>query len=150
MQLIDQFPDEVLLSFVEGLPTTIRDVILGRCCMAFGRLDRLPNQNLFATFRAILMPEGQRHPYLCAKMAAVVELALYECESSSGAALADELLERTGAPRFVRIDLHARVAEKHARIARDAFMDLRRDVLHTEALSRMLVQVRDRQERAQG
>lgn len=149
MRLIDQSPDEILLKFIEGLPPTVRDVILARCCMAFGRLDASPNQNLFGTFRSILMPEGQSQAYVCAKMAAVVELALYECDSGSGAALANELLERTGSHRFVSIDLQAWVAEKHWRAARDAFLELRREALHSESLSRMLVQARDRRERGQ-
>src|SRR5690606_40691056 len=48
-------------NFIERLPTTIRDVILARCCKAFGRLQLTQYQDLFATFRAIVTPRSEEH-----------------------------------------------------------------------------------------
>jgi hypothetical protein len=144
----DQTPDELLLHFVDRLPTTIRDVILARCCMAFGRLDRRASQDLFATFRAILTgPGGAERVYMCAKMTAVVELALYEIEGGDHAA-AREALPEIASERFSDLDLTAPLVRKHWRAAREEFMALRSRLLDTGSLHAMLVHASGRRDEA--
>lgn len=133
-------PDLTLLHFIERLPTTIREVVLARCCQAFGRLQLRAHQDLFATFRAIvLVPDLELRAYACAKMAAVLELALHDEFAESHSTLAQEL--DTAAGRQVgSLDLQTPLAQKHWRVAREEFAALRRDGLAVDALSRMLVE----------
>ncbi|HEX7079851.1 MAG TPA: hypothetical protein VF329_02420 [Gammaproteobacteria bacterium] len=139
MEPKEESPDAVLLRFVERLPTTIRDIVLARCCTAFGRLQAVPNQDLFATFRAILTaPERENRAYVSAKMAAVLELALHEDSADAHAELARDLYEMTRSPRFENLDLDGPLPQKHWRAAREEFRVLRREFLTVEALHRMV------------
>src|SRR5690554_2298173 len=75
-------PLDALLDFAEQPPTTVKDVILARCCLAFDRLQPHVQQDLFATFRAIVVSgEPEQTAYACAQMAAVLELILCSPES---------------------------------------------------------------------
>jgi hypothetical protein len=133
--------DEALLHFIERLPTTIRDIILARCCMAFERLHFTPNQDLFRTFRAILMaPQGKARVYTCAKMAAVVELALYEYGEGDQESIASELLEATGSHRFKNNGLEAPLAQRHWQAACEDFHSLRQGALGAKSLHKMLLE----------
>lgn len=135
----DRFPDEVLLHFIERLPTTIRDIVLARCCKAFGRLQLIPNQDLFATFRAILREaEDEARAYSCAKMIAVVELALQDDGWRCEAAFDRDLCEATGARRFSTIDLQAPLAQKLWQAAQNEFTALRGGPLSIGSLQNML------------
>jgi hypothetical protein len=132
-----------VLQFVERLPTTIRDVILARFCMAFGRLQPAANQDLSATFRSILlMPGCEGRAYACARVVAVLELVLHEDSVCIQAALARELAETTGFRRFSSIDLGAPLPQKHWQHAREEFLALRRTSLSVDSLSRLLARSR--------
>jgi hypothetical protein len=134
-------PDEVLLHFIDRLPTTIRDVILARCCMAFERLDFTRNQDLSGTFRAILVaPRGKVAVYRCAKMAAVVELALYEYGEADTNSIVSELHATTGSHRFDENSLKAPLAQRHWQAAYDEFLSLRGGALSTRSLYTMLME----------
>ena len=135
----DPSPDNVLLRFVERLPTTIRDVILARFCVAFGRLQPTAHQDLPATFRSILMtPAGEGRIYSCAQAVAVLELVLHEGSACSQEALARALAETAGFQRFQDIDLHAPLAQRHWQNAREELLALRGTTLSVESLSRLL------------
>lgn len=124
-------PDHALLQFVERLPLTIREVILAHCCMAFGRLQT-ESQDVQATFSAILRrAEGVAPAYSCAKMAAVIELAL-EMEEFD-----HDVCESTGSHRF-DIDMQAPLTRKHWQAARTEFQALRGGALSVRSLHTML------------
>lgn len=130
----DEAPDDVLLRFVEALPTTIRDIVLARCCLAFGRLQHPGEQDLLATFRAILTaPELEARAYTCAKMGAVVELALSVGPSDGRQAAERDRMRRPD------MNLKSALALKHWYAATEEFQALRRDALGTEALRRLLI-----------
>jgi len=123
------------LDFVEQLPTTVKDVVLARCCMAFDRLQPDPQQDLSATFRAIIVSgdDGQT-AYTCAQMAAVLELILCSpearlprggCEAATGQRLGGTW----GSP----------LAQKHWSAAQDDFARLRTTALHPQSLRMMLI-----------
>lgn len=133
-------PDEALLNFIERLPTTIREVVLARCCKAFGRLQLTQNQNLFATFKAIVRAQDpETRAYTCAKMIAVLELALHDECAGTHAALAAELEQASGRVAG-SYDLQTPLAQKHWRVAREEFFALRKDMLETASLHLMLAQ----------
>ncbi|MBN1239680.1 MAG: hypothetical protein JXB36_14345 [Gammaproteobacteria bacterium] len=135
----DPYPEDVLLRFVERLPTTIRDVILARFCMAFGRLQPTDNQDLSATFRSILMtPAGEARAYACAQAVAVLELVLHEGSACSQEALARELAGTAGSRRFEGIVLDAPLAQRHWHNAREELLALRATSLGIDALCRLL------------
>ena len=132
-------PDLALLHFIERLPTTIREIILARCCQAFNRLQLDQVQDLFATFRAIVSPpELEAQAYALAKMIAVLELALHDEMAGTHSELA-ERLEKAGRLGG-SLDLQTPLAQKHWQVAREEFFALRRDVLAVDALHQMLVQ----------
>ena len=136
--LPDRSPDTILLHFIERLPTTIREVVLARCCQAFHRLQLGQRQDLFATFRAIVLAQDlETRAYTCAQMIAVLELALHDELAAMHSELA-ERLEQTGRQPG-SLDLQTPLAQKHWRVAREEFFALRRDVLAVDAVHRMLV-----------
>jgi hypothetical protein len=144
MHLRPESPDHVLMRFVERLPTTIRDVILARCCMAFGRLQR-PNQDLVGTFRSILTaPSGEARAYMCAKMVAVVELALH-ADVDSRDPHDDESADAATPHPFWNAALKAPLIQKHWRAARNEFLSLRKDMLSVDSFQAMLLQPLSRQ-----
>jgi hypothetical protein len=123
---------------MERLPTTIRDVVLARCCQAFNRLQLDKHQDLFATFRAIVSAtDVEWRAYTCAKMIAVLELAFQDEVASTHSALALRL-EESGR-QAGSLDLQTPLAQKHWRVAREEFFALRRDALALDALHQMLV-----------
>lgn len=133
-------PDAALLSFIERLPTTIREVVLARCCKAFGRLQLNQNQDLFATFRAIVMAsDPEARAYACAMMSAVLELALHDEFAETHAALASQLETALGG-HAGSFDLQTPLAQKHWRVAREEFFALRKEALDTASLHLMLAQ----------
>jgi hypothetical protein len=133
-------PDAALLHFIERLPTTIREVVLARCCQAFGRLQLTQHQDLFATFRAIVMAaEPEARAYACARMIAVLELTLHDEFAETHSELAREL-EKAPCRPAGSFDLRTPLAQKHWQGAREEFFNLRKDALGTESLYRMLVQ----------
>jgi hypothetical protein len=135
----DRSPDELLLHFVERLPTTVRDIVLARCCLAYGRWHPTQKQDLFATFRAILQaPEGEMRAYMCAKITAVIELALHDEYPASHATLARELLGPRAHGQLGTVDLESPLTQKHWRAAKEEFLGLRRDGLNVESIHRML------------
>lgn len=128
-------PSDVLLKFVARLPTTIRYVILARCCMAFGRLHVTQRQDLLATFRAILTtPVGEQRAYVCAMMTSVVELALHHNGADSQASLVRLLSESPAGQAFGSFDPEAPLVQKHWEAAREDFQALRRSELGTPSL----------------
>lgn len=132
-------PDQALLNFIERLPTTIREIVLARCCQAFNRLQLDQAQDLFATFRAIVSaPNPEARAYACAKMISVLELALHDECAATHSELAQRL-ERAGRPTGSS-DLQTPLAQKHWRVAREEFFALRREVLGVDALHQMIVQ----------
>jgi hypothetical protein len=134
-------PDEALLDFVGRLPAAMRDLVLARCCMAFDRLHLTPKQDLLATFRAILMtPDGDARAYMCAKMSAVVELALREDGEAVQAAIARASFETAGPDRCDGISLQAPLTQKDWDTARDEFLALRAHALSIKSLHHMLTQ----------
>jgi len=129
-------PDDVLVHFVERLPTTVKDVILARCCMAFGRLQPMPQQDLFATFRAILKGRNAgQAAYTCAQMIAVLELILCSPE----APLPAEWHEAAAAQRLDNINMQSPLTQKHWKAAQDDFIQLRETILHAQSLRVMLM-----------
>lgn len=131
-------PDLALLYFIERLPTTIREIILARCCEAFDRLQLGKTQDLFATFRSIVSaPDLETRAYTCAKMVAVLELALHDETAATHTELA-ERLEKAGRHTGT-VDLQTPLAQKHWQVAREEFFALRRDLLAVDALHQMLV-----------
>jgi len=133
-------PDAALLNFIERLPTTIRDVILARCCKAFGRLQLTQYQDLFATFRAIVTPNNpEARAYACAMMTAVLELALHDELAVTHTALAAEL-ETAPGRQPGSYDLLTPIAQKHWQAAREEFFALRKEVLDTASLHLLLAQ----------
>jgi hypothetical protein len=143
----ERSPEHVLLRFVERLPTTIRDVVLARCCIAFDRLQASSPQDLFATFRAILLA-SDRAPlaYTCAKMISVVELAL---------AVPDAPFQRDWhaaiqTQRIDAVDWDGPLTRRHWRAAREEFMRLRATVLDVRALSDMLPEAAEGEHAANG
>lgn len=146
MSLNEAFPDEVLLHFIERLPTTVREIVLARCCKAFGRLQLVPKQDLFATFCAILRERNdEARVYTCAKMIAAVELALEDEGCRSEAAFDRELYDATGARRFSNIDLRAPLTQKLWQAARTEFLKLRSGPLSVRSLHEMLTDAFDEQ-----
>jgi hypothetical protein len=131
-------PDSILVHYIEHLPTTIRDVVLARCCQSFNRLQLDQHQDLFATFRAIVSaPDVECRAYTCARMIGVLELAFQDEFASTHADLALRL-EQSG--RLAgSLDLQTPIAQKHWGVAREEFFALRRDVLAVDALHQMLV-----------
>jgi hypothetical protein len=129
-------PVDALLDFAEQLPTTVKQVILARCCMAFGRLQPDVQQDLFATFRAIVVSaEAGQAAYVCAQMAAVLELTLCSPE----APLPREWYRAAADQRLDRIDLDSALAQKHWRAAQDEFARLRNTLLHPQSLRMMMI-----------
>jgi hypothetical protein len=109
--------------------------------MAFERLHFTPNQDLLRTFRAILIaPQGKARAYRCAKMAAVVELALYEYGEGHRESIAGELLETTGSHRFDNNNVEAPLAHRHWQASHDEFLSLRRGALSIKSLHLMLME----------
>jgi hypothetical protein len=136
--LSDRSPDTILLHFIERLPTTIREVVLARCCQAFNRLQLEQRQDLFATFRAIVVAhDPEMRAYTCAQMIAVLELVLQHEHAAAHSELA-ERLERAGRPAG-SLDLRTPLAQKHWQAAREEFFALRRDALAVDAVHRMIV-----------
>src|SRR5690606_18705690 len=108
--MIMESPLDALLDFAEQLPTSIKDVILARCCLAFDRLQPHVQQDLFATFRAIVVSGNPAQAaYACAQMAAVLELTLCSPESH----LPPEWYEAASRHRLVAVDLDSALAQKH-------------------------------------
>ncbi len=132
-------PDQALLHFIERLPTTIREIVLARCCQAFNRLQLGQHQDLFATFRAIVSaPDLETRAYTCAKMISVLELALHDEFAATHSDLAKRLEE--AGRHSGSVDLQTPLVQKHWRVAREEFMALRRDVLGVDAIHQMLVE----------
>lgn len=136
----ERSPDAALLNFMERLPTTIREVVLARCCKAFGRLQLTQNQDLFATFRAIVTAsDPEARAYACAMMSAVVELALHDEFAETHAGLAAQLESAPGGHPG-SYDLQTPLAQKHWQVAREEFFALRKEVLDAASLHAMLAQ----------
>lgn len=144
MQCQRRSPDVTLLNFIERLPTTIREVVLARCCKAFDRLQLSQNQDLFATFRSIVIAreDQEARAYACAKMIAALELALHDESAGTHTALASEL-ERSQCRQSGSYDLQTPLAQKHWRVAREEFFALRKDGLDAASLHSMLVEQSD-------
>lgn len=119
--------DVVLIDYVEGLPTTIKDVVLARCCMAFDKLEFGHDENLLALFTSIIQPAGRASPigiiYECAKMIGVISLAL-ETGTLDYEAFYRHLHEQTGGQMFNEMSLRAPLADKHWQAAREQFQSL--------------------------
>lgn len=135
-------PVDALLDFVEQLPTTVKDVILARCCMAFDRLQPDPQQDLFGTFRAILVRgDAEEAAYACAQMTAVLELTLCSPEVR----LPKEWYEAAVAERLDDVDLESPLPQKHWSAAQDDFARLRSTRLHPQSLRLMLIRASARE-----
>jgi hypothetical protein len=135
LNISTEAPDDALLEFVEALPATVKDVILARCCMAFGRLQPVPRQNLSATFRAIVQAGGPpQAAYTCAQMIAVLELVLCSPEAPLPAAWH----EAGAAQRLHNIDMQSPLTQKHWDAAREEFSQMRVTLLHARSLQRLL------------
>jgi hypothetical protein len=129
-------PDDALLDFVDELPATVKDLILARCCMAFGRLQPVPRQDLSATFRAIVRAgDAVQAAYTCAQMVAVLELVL----CSPDAPLPAAWHEAAAAQRLYNIDMQSPLTRKHWEAAHEGFSRLRATLLHSQSLRRMLL-----------
>src|SRR5690606_26519171 len=79
----------------------------------------------------------EQRAYTCAKMIAVLELALHDELAETHADLA-ERLEQAGR-QTGSMDLRTPLAQKHWRVAREEFFALRREMLCVDSLHEMLV-----------
>ncbi len=75
---------------------------------------------------------------MCAKMIAVLELALHDETAETHTGLAQRLMQ--SGRHNTNIDLQTPLAQKHWRGARDEFFALRRDGLGAESLKSMLIE----------
>lgn len=109
-------PDEVLLTFLDALPATIREPVLFKCCFgleASGFAELALEDKLSILERFIRKP-GSSHSYRCAQLVGVVEVILV-------------------GPANPKDDRP--LGERHLAQARETFMTLRQGPLSAEELS---------------
>jgi hypothetical protein len=127
-------PADLLKAFAANLPTTIRDLILARCCIGFGRLEGRPNQDLLAAFDEIMDEvKGHELAYRCAMMAGAMELALQN-EGPDPESFNREMYEQLGNPMFKAKELQAPLDKRHWAQAVEEYDVLRSAGLHPYAL----------------
>lgn len=127
-------PLDILREFGLGLPTTMRDVVLARCCMGFGLLEGKANQDIPGDFaKALSGIDTIEAGYRCAAWCGVMELALFDEPNENG--WIDKLAaEHPGNDTFTRMALQQPLKRKHWQDAAAQFHDLRQGVLSPEAL----------------
>jgi hypothetical protein len=109
-------PDEVLLAFLDGLPATIREPVLFKCCFgveASGFAELALDDKLTIIERFVRKP-GSSHSYRCAQLIGVIEVILV-------------------GPANPKDDRP--LGDRHLAQARETFTVLRQGPLGAEALS---------------
>jgi hypothetical protein len=111
----DRSPDQVVLDFLDVLPTTIREQVLFKCCFGVEAADfaDLALEDRLAILDKFLRDPGFSTSYRCAQLIGVVEMVLEPPASKAKKPL----------------------MERHLEAARDRFAELRRDLLSPQALA---------------
>ncbi|BAV45284.1 Peptidase M23B [Mesorhizobium loti] len=128
-------PDERLIEFLDGLPVTIRDGVLFRCCFGleagdFAELGTIDNLTILKVF----LDEHPRHRgYRCAQLIGVLEIVLVPPKGNEE--LNQKIYEETGHEAFRDAAIRAPLNERHFELARQQFAELRRTSLSPEVLS---------------
>lgn len=132
-ELIDQ-PDAVLLIFVDGLPDTIRDIIIPQACIAYGRFEARPGFDYRAAFAELLRTRDDSwRMFDVARMVGVIETLLII--DPLHRTLHEKLAAEHQDVEFFAVSaLQAPLKEKHYERARDDFHLLREGPLSPSAL----------------
>jgi hypothetical protein len=112
----DQAPDQIVLDFLAGLPATVREPVLFKCCFGVeaSGFAELAFDDKLAILEKFLRDPGSSRSYRCAQLIGVIEVIL-----------------EPGPPATAERPL----MERHLAAARESFRQLRQDVLSPGALA---------------
>ena len=134
-------PNEILFDFLERLPITIKEVVLARTCMAFGKLGLEPEQDLMATLRTVAGHSPTDLPFRISALCGAVELALIHEQND------EDIYKRLSAEHpeselFAKMALQAPLKDKHWQSSVESFALLRSGPLSAPALRAWLFHLR--------
>ena len=129
-------PDEILKSFVHGLPTTIREVIHAQCCIAFDHFEAKPGFDFSSAFDELIdqSKKGREtwRALQVAKMLGVIDVLLVP--DPLFREVHEKLAEEHDEPFFAEMALRAPLRERHFERARQEYLELRDGPLAPETL----------------
>jgi hypothetical protein len=117
--------DQAIISFLENLPIAIRDNVVSRCCIAFGRLkiDDNLEQRITVLKSVRNAPDPLVKGYECAKMIGAIELALEDDGDMSE--LYEEFYRDHDAIEFLESSLREPLVARYFANSRKSFQTLR-------------------------